>query len=88
MIPPGVLEEGELAFVRVLRRRHPDAAFLPSDCPVRPQDPEVSGQVSRGAAGDLDPVEETGENVAALEGVETLPEDAEGAAGGQTGLVG
>jgi hypothetical protein len=88
VIPPAVLEQGEQAFVRVLRRRHPGAAFVLGDCPVRPEDANVPGQILGGATGDLDPIEEAGENLAAFEGVETAPQGAERPAVGQPGEAG
>jgi hypothetical protein len=85
VIPAAVLERGERGFVRVLRRRHPGAVFLIRDGAVRPEDADVPGEILGGATGDLHPIEEAGENLAAFEGVETAPQGAERPAGGQPG---
>jgi hypothetical protein len=79
VIPADVLERGERAFVQVLRRQHPDALFLVCDCPVRPDDPNVPGEVPGGAAGDDHAVEEADENIPSIEAIESLPKVGEGA---------
>lgn len=83
MIPPAVLERGERAFVAVLRRRFPDAAFLPRDREgaIRPEDPDVAGDAAAGAAVDFDAGDESGEHVAALSDREATPKRRQGTAG-------
>jgi len=79
VIPAAVLDRGERAFVQVLRRQHPDALFLVRDCPVRPDDPNVPGQVPGSAAGDDHAVKEADENIPPLVTIEPLPKVGEGA---------
>ena len=86
MIPAGVLEHGERAFIDVLRRRYPEALFDVRDLTerkrsVRPVDPDVMDEVTTGAARDLDPIEEAGEHVAPLGNVEAAPEFDQATAG-------
>ena len=89
MLPPGVLEQGEQAFLRVLRRRHPDAAFLPRARLPSVQKirtfPRCSLLV---AAGDFEAVEEAGENLPAFAHVEALPLHSERPADRQTRQAG
>lgn len=83
MIPPA--DQGERAFVVVLRRRHPDVMFVVRDVgerPVRPEHAGVLGEVAARAPVDLDTVEEAGEHVATLGGVESVPEADQGTADG------
>lgn len=74
MIPPAALNSGERAFVAVLRRRYPDAAFVLGDCPVTPEDPNVAAQVAASATADLHTVNESGQHLAPFLSVEAAPE--------------
>ena len=73
MIPAVALERGEQAFVRVLRRRFPDAAFLVHEAAIGPEDADAPGQVGAGAAADLHAGQEAGQNLATLRGRESGP---------------
>ena len=85
VIPPAVLERGERAIVNVLRRCHPDALFLPRDRSVRPEDADAPGEIGAGTPGDLDPVDESGEDVATIGDVVARPEARERSADGEAG---
>ena len=77
MIPPAVLEQGERAFVSVLRRRYPDAAFDVRDIgdrSIEPVDADVSGEVGARTTTDHDLIDETAENVTTLPTIESGPE--------------
>ncbi len=79
MIPLAALERGERAFVSVLRRRYPDAAFVLRDRTVSPEDADASGEVAASASADLDTIEEPGDDLAPLNRVEALPKLRKGA---------
>ena len=90
MIPPAALEQVEQAFVRVLRRRHPDALFIVRDLgegesPILPADTNVASEIPARAAGDFDLTDEAGEHVPPLPNVETVPEGRERPASGKPG---
>jgi hypothetical protein len=88
MIPPIALERGERAFVAVLRRRYPDAAFVLRNGSIRPEDADVPGEGGAGATGDLDAVEEAAQDFSTLERVEVVPEIGEGSSNRNPGQAG
>lgn len=91
--PPAVLERIEQAFVDVLRRQHPDAAFIVRDVgdgerPVGEPDANVGGEVRARAALDVHPLDEAREDGPARGDVEAAPKVDEGASNGKPGAVG
>ncbi len=86
-IPPAVLERGEQVFVRVLRRRHPNALFVvrdrEGDTAVRPRDPDVAEEVARSSEPHLDGADETAQHLTPLDGIEPVPQVRENPASGK-----
>ena len=80
-IPPRALEQGERAFVAVLRRRFPGHCFVVRDCPVAPDDADVAVEAGAGTAADLDAVEEADEHLSTLDRLEARPMRGERASG-------
>ena len=79
MIPPGVLEQIDQAFLGVLRRDHPDAAFIvrgigKGERPVSPNDLNAALEIRAGTPANVDAIDGASENGAAAGQVEPVPE--------------
>ena len=86
-IPPAVLERGEQAVVNVLRRRYPDASFVVREIDGRsicPDDRDVADEVGARAAANVHSIQEAGEHLAPLGGVEAGPQVDESSANGKS----
>jgi hypothetical protein len=86
VIPPAVLEQIDQAFLTVLRRDHPDAAFIVRDIgegerAVSPDDLDAALKVRASTPANVDAVDNGREHGAAAVEIEAIPERPERASG-------